>query len=150
MYRAAEKAGNSAKSPLFIDKLIAVTLEGAYHCLLLASVSPANYDEPCHFSGDGPERSLRHLRAMAAACRTDGHVVSSRQNLDGVHSSTLRARLASYPVPSPAFRRLQYVYGKLGVGLGARLARPSSSSLACSAIFRMITFIHIIIRLHHR
>ena len=23
------------------------------------------------FSGDGPERSLRHLRAMAAACRTD-------------------------------------------------------------------------------
>ena len=44
------------------------------------------------FSGDGPERSLRGLRAMAAACRTDGHVVSSRQNVDGVHSSTLRAR----------------------------------------------------------
>ena len=48
------------------------------------------------FSGDGPERSLRHLRAMAAACRTDGHVVSSRQNVDGVHSSTLRSAGASF------------------------------------------------------
>ena len=47
------------------------------------------------FSGDGPERSLQHLHAMAAVCRTDGHVVSSRQNLDGVHSSTLRARSSS-------------------------------------------------------
>ena len=47
------------------------------------------------FSGDGPERSLRHLRAMAAACRTDGHVDSSCQNLDGIHSSTLRARSSS-------------------------------------------------------
>ena len=31
VYRAAERACNSAKSTLFIDKLIAVTLEGAYH-----------------------------------------------------------------------------------------------------------------------
>ena len=30
------------------SKLTAVTLDGAYHCLLLASVSPANSDEPCH------------------------------------------------------------------------------------------------------
>ena len=32
---------------------------------------------------------------MAAACRTDGHVVYSHQNLDGVHSSTLRTRSSS-------------------------------------------------------
>ena len=66
---------------------------------------PQFHQRTVSFNGNGPERSLRHLRAMAAACRMDGHVVSSRQNLDGVHSSTLRAR---------------------------------SSSLACSAIFRII------------
>ena len=63
--------------------------------------------------------------------------------------------LASYPVPRPAFRRLQYRTAsdeKLGVGLGTRLSQDSSQHLL-NSVLSIRTCIqkimHVIIIMHY-